>query len=213
MNCFCSLPVRAFAALAFILVWASPCAAEEEAPVAIIQKSIDQIISILNSDAYKTAANKEQAREQIYGIVESRFAWEEMGKRSLGQLWKNQNKDDQARYVDLYRQLLKTTYIDKLEGFSGEKVVYDKENIKDRFAEVQTQIVRPAGDKIPVYYRMVSTDKGWQVYDVVIEGVSLIKNYRSQFEEILADHAFVDFLKKIEEKILELKKAPEQEQK
>jgi len=173
----------------------------EDSPLPMVQESIDQIIEILNSSEY--SQDKPKGREKIFSLVDERFSWEEIGKRSLGRLWKEQTVEDQQKYVSLFAQLLRKIYIDKVEGYAGEKVIYDEEILKGEYAEVRTSVTDQAGIKIPIFYRLLKKDNSWQVYDVVIEGVSLVKNYRSQFEEILSAFSFSELLKKIEEKIKE----------
>ena len=124
----------------------------------------------------------------------------------MGRKWNAQDAESQKRFVALFARLLKVNYIDKLETYTGEEVLYEKEVIKGKYAEVRTQIVKKTKEKIPVNYRMIDKGDSWKIYDVVIEGISLVKNYRSQFEEILNRSSFSELLRTLEEKVEERQK-------
>jgi phospholipid transport system substrate-binding protein len=179
-------------------------------PLNLLQDSVNRILDILKGPDYKDAAKKPELRNSIYAIVDSQFNWQEMSQRALGRNWKEQSKENQDKFVGLFSQLLKKTYIDKVEGYSGEKITYEVDPQDDPGSTVvKTQITQPSGAIIPVVYRMAKKDSGWLVYDVVIEGVSLIKNYRSQFSEMLSGSSFEELLKKLEDKVQRGETAPE----
>jgi phospholipid transport system substrate-binding protein len=177
-------------------------AAAPSSPVTLIQESVTQILDIIKTADYKDAAKKPDLRGKIYSIVDSRFNWQEMSQRALGRYWKEQSKEKQEAFVGLFSQLLKKTYIDKVEGYSGQNIAYEAEPQDDSSsAVVKTTITQPSGATIPVVYRMMKKEQVWVVYDVVIEGVSLIKNYRSQFSDIMKSSSFDELLKKVEDKV------------
>lgn len=177
-----------------------------ETPLAIVKNSIGEILDILASEEYRNEENRQPLREKIFSIANDRFFWEEIAKRSLGRKWKDQTREDQEKFVSLFTKLLKDNYIGKLESYSQQQVIYEEEIFKGQYAEVRTKIVQEKGEDIPVYYRMINEGGTWLVYDVVIEGISLVKNYRSQFEDMLSKSSFKEFLDKIENKLKEEKK-------
>ncbi|MBN1521499.1 MAG: ABC transporter substrate-binding protein [Candidatus Aureabacteria bacterium] len=177
-----------------------------ETPLAIVKNSIGEMLDILASEEYRNEENRQPLREKIFSIANDRFFWEEIAKRSLGRKWKDQTREDQERFVSLFTRLLKDNYIGKLESYSQQQVIYEEEIFKGQYAEVRTKIVQEKGEDIPVYYRMINEGGTWLVYDVVIEGISLVKNYRSQFEDMLSKSSFKEFLDKIENKLKEEKK-------
>jgi phospholipid transport system substrate-binding protein len=113
------------------------------------------------------------------------FDYSELSRRTLGQDWKKLNPAQQNEFTDLYKSLLEDAYADKIINYTDEKVAFSKENqLSEKTFEVQTTVLTKKAD-IPIYYRVIQKDGQWKVYDVVIEGVSLISNYRNQFREIL----------------------------
>jgi phospholipid transport system substrate-binding protein len=127
------------------------------------------------------------------------FDYTELSRRTLGQDWKKLNPAQQNEFTDLYKSLLEDAYADKIINYTDEKVAFSKENqLSEKTFEVQTTILTKKAD-IPIYYRVIQKDGQWKVYDVVIEGVSLINNYRNQFREILMNKSpevLIDTLKK-----------------
>jgi phospholipid transport system substrate-binding protein len=115
------------------------------------------------------------------------FDFTELSKRSLGQNWDKLNPDQQKEFINLFRSLLEETYADKIMSYTDEKVVFNKEiSLSGKTVEVQTTIVTKTSE-VPIHYRLIEKNGNWKVYDVVIEGVSLVSNYRTQFREILAN--------------------------
>jgi len=127
------------------------------------------------------------------------FDYSELSRRTLGQDWKKLNPAQQNEFTDLYKSLLEDAYADKIINYTDEKVAFSKENqLSEKTFEVQTTVLTKKAD-IPIYYRVIQKDGQWKVYDVVIEGVSLVNNYRNQFREILMNKSpevLIDTLKK-----------------
>jgi phospholipid transport system substrate-binding protein len=126
-----------------------------------------------------------------------------MSRRSLGRHWAQRSDQEKKEFVHLFGQLLETTYIDKVEGYSGEKVIYAGERIDGDYAEVDVRIVTRKNTEIAVLYKMRKRDQKWWVYDMVVEGISLVNNYRTQFSDILAKSSFEGLMKKLKEKSAE----------
>ena len=127
------------------------------------------------------------------------FDFTELSKRSLGQNWDKLNPDQQKEFIKLFKSLLEETYADKITSYTDEKVVFKKEvSLSEKTVEVQTTIVTKTSE-VPIHYRLIEKNGNWKVYDVVIEGVSLVSNYRTQFREILANktpEALLEILRK-----------------
>jgi phospholipid transport system substrate-binding protein len=126
-----------------------------------------------------------------------------MSRRSLGRHWAQRSEQEKKEFVRLFGQLLERTYIDKVEGYSGEKVNYLGERVDGDYAEVEVKIVTKKNTEIMVLYKLRTRDQKWWVYDMVIEGVSLVNNYRTQFTDILAKSSFEGLMKKLKEKTAE----------
>lgn len=162
-----------------------PVAAFAGSALEAVKTQADKVLEVLRDPAFKPESAKKVKIERIRSISDKMFDFTELSKRTLGKNWEAFNPDQQKEFVRLYRSLLEDAYIDKILSYSDEKIVFNKEiPITEKTREVQSSVLRKNGE-IPIYYRTVLKGDAWKVYDVVIEGVSLISNYRSQFREIL----------------------------
>ena len=155
-------------------------------PKETVEKGVNNLLKTLGDPAFK-AQTKDQQIATLGTEIEKVFDFTELSKRTLGRDWKKMSAAQQKEFVKLFKQLLQGVYADRLLEYSDQKVIFDKEiTLKKGRAEVQSYLQTSDGKKIPLFYRL--TDKGgsWKVYDVVIEGVSMVKNYRTQFRDILA---------------------------
>jgi phospholipid transport system substrate-binding protein len=169
-------------------------------PTDAVKGEVDKIISKLRDPAFKQKS-KEEKIAGIREIINQIFDWNELSKRTLGRNWKKFNDAQKKEFTDLFSSLLEGVYADRLLAYSDEKVIFDKETeLRKGQFEVQSYIATSDGKKIPLYYRMVEKQGKWRVYDVVIEGVSMVKNYRSQFREILSKKQPEDLLKTLRDK-------------
>ena len=191
-------PLRMVLIVALALSWAFPAWAG--VPTEKVKETSDKIIAIASDPALKDPAKAAQRRERIRKAVDELCDWEEMSRRSLGRYWAQRSEQEKKEFVRLFGQLLERTYSDKVEGYSGEKVNYLGERVDGDYAEVEVKVVTNKNTEIPVVYRMRAKDQKWLVYDMVIEGVSLVNNYRTQFSDILAKSSFEALLKRLKEK-------------
>jgi phospholipid transport system substrate-binding protein len=155
-------------------------------PKETVEKGVNNLLKTLGDPAFK-AQTKDQQIATLGTEIEKVFDFTELSKRTLGRDWKKMSAAQQTEFVKLFKELLQGVYADRLLEYSDQKVIFDKEiALKKGRAEVQSYLQTSDGKKIPLFYRL--TDKGgsWKVYDVVIEGVSMVKNYRTQFRDILA---------------------------
>jgi phospholipid transport system substrate-binding protein len=174
------------------------------APTEEVKSIVDEVIRLLGDPALKSPAQKSQRRQKIKQLVDRRFDYEEMAKRSLGANWSKLNQGQRREFVKLFSELLEASYADKIEKYSDEKVLYTAEQVDGNYAEVRTVLVR-RNDKIPMNYRLMDKSP-WMVYDVVIEGVSLIGNYRSQFSRIITESSYAELVRRLRTKVDELQK-------
>lgn len=170
------------------------------APTEQTRATADKVLSILNNPELRSAARKNQRREQLRAVIDPRFDFAEMAKRSLGSQWSRRTPQEQQEFVRLFTDLLESSYIDKIDSYSGEKISYIRENLDKDHAEVLTKVVTKKGEEFSVDYKLRAVDGEWKVYDVVIEQISLVNNYRSQFNRILAKASFDELLRKLQEK-------------
>jgi len=162
---------------------------------------------VLQDSRLKSADKQKERREQIRQIIGSRFDFGEMAKRALGSNWQKANNEEQRQFVQLFTELLEKSYADQIDSYDGEKIVYGRENVSQDQADVDTKIMTKKGEEISVNYKLRSAGNDWKVYDVVIENISLVNNFRSQFNRILANASFAELLKKLQSKSVEIKPA------
>ena len=173
-------------------------------PTDAVKSVIDEVIRILQDPSLKAPAMKKQRRDRVKQVVDRRFDYEEMAKRSLGAPWRTLTAGQRQEFVRLFGELLEASYSGKVMNYQGEKVQYLREIPEDaNYAEVKTVILRK-NDRIPMDYRLMLKDQGWVVYDVVIEGVSLVNNYRSQFSQVIRESSYNGLVQRLRNKISEL---------
>ena len=155
-------------------------------PMETIETGVNKVIAKLSQPGFKDQAKDVQI-SQLSDLINTIFDFEELSKRTMGREWKKMNAAQQKEFVQLFRELLQGVYADRLLAYSDQKVLFDKETmLKEGAAEVQSYLQTSDGKKIPLFYRLTDKSGSWRVYDVIIEGVSMVKNYRTQFREILA---------------------------
>jgi phospholipid transport system substrate-binding protein len=169
-------------------------------PLETIKPQVDRALEVLRDPALKADSAKAAKEKKIWEILDNVFDYTELSKRTLAQNWKRFSPDQQKEFISLFGKLLGTVYMDRIIAYKDEKVVFGKvTQISDKTAEVQSEVTR-SSKSIPIHYRMILQNGEWKVYDVVIEGVSLVQNYRTQFREILTNKTPEDLLKTLREK-------------
>ena len=177
-------------------------------PMDLIRRSTDQVLDILKDPYY---ADKPEAKEQkIWDIASPKFDWEEMAQRSLAVHWRERTPQERKEFVELFSRLLHKSYISKITQYKDEKIEYVAEEIRGGRAEVKTKILSK-GLEIPVEYRLLQKSSGWFIYDVIIEGVSLVNNYRNQFNRIVVSSGYKDLVQRMRTKWDELIKEEKEE--
>jgi phospholipid transport system substrate-binding protein len=161
-------------------------AAAAVTPKTAVEAQVQKVITTLAEPAFKDQP-RETKIEKIRSIINEIFDYTELSRRTLGRDWSKFKPEQQQEFVKLFSDLLEKTYADRLLSYSNEKVVFDKENmLNEGQAEVFSNVLTADGKKIPLDYRLISKEGKWLVYDVIIEGISMVRNYRDQFRDILA---------------------------
>jgi phospholipid transport system substrate-binding protein len=190
---------KQFVGLILLLLLLIPFSAFAGPPLDTVKGHIDKVLDVLRDSSLKGESGKSAKKTKIRSITEKMFDYTELSRRTLGQNWKKFNNEQQKEFTDLYKSILEDAYADKIMTYTDEKVVFNKENmLSEKTYEIQTTIVTKKAD-IPIFYRVIQKEGEWRVYDVVIEGVSLVNNYRTQFREILASKSpdgLLDVLRK-----------------
>jgi phospholipid transport system substrate-binding protein len=170
-------------------------------PTDRLKVASDKIIAIISDPAMKDPAMKEKKDQLVMGIVEGIFNWDEFSRRALAQNWGKRTDSEKKAFIALFSQLVERTYMAKANQYSGGKVEFLDEKIDGDYGNVSTKYITSGGVQIPVDYRVMKKGGAWCVYDVYIEGVSLVNNYRSQFTDILLKSSFDELMKRLKEKV------------
>jgi phospholipid transport system substrate-binding protein len=171
------------------------------APLEMVQTNVNKVLDVLRDPALKVESAKKVKKEKLEAIYEQMFDEVELSRRTLGVNWNKLNTSQQQEFTHLYRQVLEKTYIDKILSYTNEKIVFVKENmLAGNQAEVQTKVLT-SSKEIPLFYRVIQKNDTWKVYDVVVENVSLVQNYRSQFNDILAKNTPDQLIETLQKKV------------
>ncbi len=186
----------ALIALAGWLVGA-PVPAHAGAPTDQLKVSVEQIVKVLEDPALKPEAKQTERRAAIRKQAEVVFDFGETAKRALGRHWQALAEKDRQEFTTLFTDLIERAYISKIERYSGERIAYAGESVEGGLATVRTRFVTKQGTEIPVDYRMQQRGDRWLVYDVSVEGISLINNYRTQFDKIIQTSSYAELVRKM----------------
>jgi phospholipid transport system substrate-binding protein len=187
---------------ALFLLCAMPVWAAE--PMEELKGPIDQVVRILQDPKYQDKTQSEVQRTELMAVINGIFDFQEISKRTIGRSWKTFDQKQQQEFQKTFADFLGYTYYQKVrDAYQGEKVVFlSQEVLENGNAVVKTNIPRKQGE-IPLDYRMINGKEGWRIYDVIIEGVSLVKNYRTQFNTILGKETPDQLIDRLKQKIQE----------
>jgi phospholipid transport system substrate-binding protein len=190
--------------LAVIPAWAG-------APTESLRRSVDQVLEILQDPALK--AKPDERRAALRRAIEPSFDFAQTARLALGRHWRDRTEQERKQFVTLFGDLLELTYFSRIEAYAGEKVVYLGDSVESDFATVRTRIITKKEQEVPVDYRMRKVDSRWVVYDIIIENIGLVQNYRSQFNTIIQTSSYQELIKKIEARLAELRAKRDEEKK
>ncbi len=167
-----------------------------ETPTEVVRATLTEVFRILEDPKLKDPAKLIPRRRMLEAVIAERFDYAEMSKRTLGASWTPLTNEQRAEFVDLFKAFLSDRYAGKIEGYSGEQVEYLNERIQGQYAEVRTKLVS-SKTAIPMDYRLINKAGKWYAYDIIADGVSLVKNYRSQFEKIIRSDSYEELVKRL----------------
>jgi len=171
---------------------------------AAIKNTIKQMFVILNDEELKAPGRAEERRQQLEKVIGNRIAYDEMAKRSLGPQWAQLNEEERLEFVRLYAQLLRDTYSSRFDRYTDEKVEFLQETLQGDYAEVRTRLTSSKFN-LDVDYRMLQRAGDWRVYDIVVDGISLVHSYREQFAKIIRTYSYEGLVSKLRQKTGEIK--------
>jgi phospholipid transport system substrate-binding protein len=172
-------------------------------PTDLVKKTVDDVVHIVSDKEMKK--NETKRRQALKKSISVIFDYPEMAKRSLGKHWNVRTAAEKKQFAELFATLLENSYASKIESYNNEKIVYVKEILDGDHAEIKSKVVTAARDEFSLDYRLMNNNGKWMVYDVVIEGVSLVSNYRSQFNKTITATGYESLVKKLMSKNEELK--------
>ncbi len=192
----------ALIAIAFLLTAATAFATVTN----VVKTTVDEVIKIVSDDELKKKSNEQRRRAAIKKSISVIFDNQEMAKQSLGKHWNKLKPAEQKQFAELFSNLLENSYAGKIESYNNEKIVYTKETVDGDHAVVKSKVITARQDEYTLDYRLIKTanDK-WMVYDLVIEGISLVSNYRTQFNKIISTSGYQTLVKKLQTKNKEIR--------
>ena len=186
----------------FLMLAVAASALASAGPLDDVRSSVDAIMNVLKDKSITS----EEKKDRVGSMVRERFDFQVMAQGILATNWKRASKEQRQRFIDLFTELIETTYRDRIDAYNNERVDYLGEQVRGKKAAVQTVVI--ATDvEIPVDYKLVKRGDGWLAYDIVIEGVSLVRNYRDSYKDIVRKEGIDGLLSRLEEKIEEARNA------
>jgi phospholipid transport system substrate-binding protein len=168
-------------------------------PTDVVRQITDQVLKILEDPQFQAPNRQAERQERLHKIAEQVFDWQEMARRALAVHWRERTPQEQQEFVRLFRDLVEGTYINRLESSIQEKreIQYVGEQVDGSRATVKTNVVTRRNQQVPIEYRLQKADGRWLIYDVLVEGISLVNNYRSQFNRIITSSSYNDLVQKM----------------
>jgi phospholipid transport system substrate-binding protein len=187
--------IRCFLILAIV----TPAVAGE--PTDQVKQTTDKVIAVLTDPALNGPDQTEERRTLLRQIADERFDWEEMARRSLARHWAERTDEEKEEFISLFSDLLERTYMDRVDNYSGESVVYEGDTVDGNYGVVKVEVITKTNTEIPAEYRVRKKEDEWLIYDISIEGVSLINNYRTQFNSIIIKSSYKNLVKRLRAKV------------
>jgi phospholipid transport system substrate-binding protein len=169
-------------------------------PTDQIKTTVDNALMVLRDPKLKPAAKLKDRRDQLKRILFARFDFTEMAKRALGSHWRRRTPQEQEEFVRLFTEVLERAYADIIESYTDEKIVYVNERVDGTYADVGSKITTAKGEEYSINYKAHLISNEWKVYDVVAENVSLVNNYRSQFNRVISHSSYDDLVSRLKNK-------------
>lgn len=193
------------APLVFLHLLAGGTAFAQGTPTEVVRKTVDEVIRIVSDKDLKKPQNEPKRRQGLKKAIGAVFDYGEMAQRSMARHWKERSAPEKKEFTELFETLLENSYAGKIESYNQEKVLYGREILEGESAEVRSRVITPKRDEYALDYRLMKKGGKWMVYDVVIEGVSLVANYRTQFNKIITSEGYPALVKKLRAKSEEIK--------
>ena len=173
-------------------------------PTDQLKGAIERVVKTIENPALKGESRAPERRAAVRKIANEIFDFGEIARRSLGRHWQGRTDPEHEEFVSLFADLLEKSYISKIDQYGGEKIVYTGEKVESDNSVVSTRLITKNGTEVPIDYRLVKRGERWLVYDVSIEGVSLVSNYRTQFNKIIQTASYAELIRRMKSKQAEV---------
>jgi len=183
-----------------IFLFMQPVSVSAGAPGDQVRQTVDKLLAILKDPQLKQEGRKNERHDELKKLIYQRFDFTEMARRCLGPEWRRHTPEEQKEFVQLFTDLLERAYLKQIESYNDQKVRYLNEREDSSYAQVDTKIVDNKGQEFSVNYRLHNVNGDWKVYDVVIEDISLVNNYRAQFSRVLASSSYQELVHRMKDK-------------
>ncbi len=180
-------------------LWVCPAFSDVDPPTAVVRATINEVIRVLEDEKLKEASQLKYRRRLLEDVIAQRFDYTEMSKRTLAANWTPLTDEQRKEFVELFKAFLSDRYAAKIEGYAGEQVEYLTERLEGQYAEVRTKLVSNKVE-IQMDYRLINRAGKWYAYDIIVDGVSLVKNYRSQFTNIIRSSSYRELVRRLRER-------------
>ena len=180
-----------------MLSLASLTRAQAGAPLDLVRTTVDRAIQILKDPKLSSPDKKKERLDRLREALDAIFEYDEMAKRALGPHWRQRTPAEQEEFVKLFRDFLERVYSDKIGLYGGEKVRFGREVMDNEFAQVESTIIQPKGEQIAVVYKLRQVNGQWKVYDAIVENISIVNNYRSQFDRVISSSSYEELVKRL----------------
>jgi phospholipid transport system substrate-binding protein len=188
------------AALLFLAAALNPARATPGVPTEQIKATVDKAVFVLKDPRLKPASKTKERRNQLRQILFARFDFSEMAKRALGANWRRRTPKEQEEFIGLFTELLERAYAETIESYTNEKIIYVNERLDGSYADVHSKIVTGKGEELSINYKTHLIGGDWRVYDVVVENISMVNNFRSQFNRVIANSSYEELVRRLRDK-------------
>lgn len=177
-------------------------------PLEMVRSSVEKVVAVLKDSRLKSPEKKKERIDRLKEIINPIFDYDEMARRALGAHWRRRTLAEQEEYLTLFRLFIEKVYADKVDLYEGERIVVGRETIDGDYAEVESKVINARGEENPVIFRIRRADGKWRVYDAVVENISVVQNYRSQFDRVISKSSYDELRKLLKDKSAQIELIP-----
>jgi len=183
-----------------LFIFCTESAAWASEPFDLVQSAVEAALAILRDPKLNSAEKKQERIDGLKQVINPLCDYEEMARRTLAAHWRRRTAAEQEEFARLFRAFLERIYSDRVDRYGGERIVLGRETVDQEYAEVESKIIGAKGEESPVIYRLKRSDGKWKVYDAMVENISIVNNYRSQFDRVISKSSYEELKKMLRDK-------------